>query len=76
LTVTWEYRILTATNALTDRELNQLGDEGWELAGIASSITSTRQSPVDSSTSYDTQVICVFKREKATQLPFGASAEG
>jgi Domain of unknown function (DUF4177) len=64
--VTWEYRILTATNALADQDLNQLGDEGWELVGLTSSNSGTGE----------TEIVCVFKREKSTQLPFGASAQG
>jgi hypothetical protein len=29
----WEYRIVA--NAMTEDELNALGAEGWELAGVA-----------------------------------------
>jgi len=32
--VRWEYNQVTAERALDETELNRLGHEGWELAGI------------------------------------------
>ena len=45
--VIWEYKQVTGEQALDETELNELGRDGWELAGILT---------------HDAQVIFYFKR--------------
>ena len=58
---TWEYRILTGQNTLTEAALNSLGAEGWELVGVTSHVHT--ETPFGT----QTEIICVFKRQQQTE---------
>ena len=59
--VTWEYRIVTGQNTLTEDALNSLGAEGWELVGVTSHVQSNQLF------GEITEIVCVFKRQQQTE---------
>ena len=63
---TWEYRILTGQNWLTEDALNNLGAEGWELVSATSHVQNT---PIQYSQMYSqaTEIVCFFKRQQQSQ---------
>ncbi len=58
----WEYKvtILSENDADTEKELNKLGEDGWELVGTPGIVTSPRQREGVLGTS--TKVKLIFKR--------------
>jgi hypothetical protein len=60
----WEYKVTTLEQNDKDaeKELNTLGEEGWELVGAPSIVTSPRQGSGNPGTS--TKVKLIFKRPK------------
>jgi hypothetical protein len=62
----WEYKVTTLEqndkDADTEKEINTLGEEGWELVGAPSIVTSPRQGQGNLGTS--TKVKLIFKRPK------------
>jgi len=63
--VKWEYRVVTAQNALPESDLNRLGREGWEMVGLTSHVED-RMGPPGSGSIPVVVMVCVFKRPLAT----------
>jgi hypothetical protein len=60
----WEYKVaaLESEDKDAEKDLNKLGEEGWELVGAPSIVTSPRQGQGNPGTS--TKVKLIFKRPK------------
>jgi hypothetical protein len=60
----WEYKlmVLADDDPANEKQLNKLGDEGWELVGTASSVSSEARG--QGSAPIRTQVRLIFKRPK------------
>lgn len=62
----WEYMVMPGPK-LTQQELNQLGEQGWELAGVAAQVYSpeSAQGPYDRRPATTTVITFYFKRPKS-----------
>lgn len=60
----WEYKIaeLSEDDKASEKEMNKLGDEGWELVGTTSNVSAPRSG--QGSSKISTQVRLVFKKPK------------
>jgi hypothetical protein len=61
----WEYKVtvLGGEDQETEKELNKLGDEGWELVGTPSQ-TTARPAGMGGAGAISTKVRLIFKRPK------------
>jgi hypothetical protein len=65
----WEYKVTTLgprdRDADTEKELNKLGEDGWELVGTPSSVTAPQQAEGNQGNpGISTKVKLIFKRAK------------
>lgn len=58
----WEYKITLWAGDESQKDMNKLGDEGWELVGTTSDVSSPGRN--QGSSAINTQVRLIFKKPK------------